>query len=230
MVDAISITFTEAVSDFDPTDIRLTLSGIPLDLTGATLTSADNTNWVLGNIPGFTAKAGNYQLDFRPSNDITDRAGNSLAGSTPSTWLTGFTADPLPAIDFKGGQAGLRARAQGNLTVLKGSKANDVLGSGATSNLLAGGDGNDMIRAQGNRDKVIAGAGNDRVWGGTGNDILLGNFDNDFLNGGAGKDVIKGGKDDDILYGGKDEDTLMCTIKGITLADISSEQFIVGRP
>ena len=91
-VASITFTFSEAVSGFDLSDIRLTRSTDSteeVDLAGATLISADQMTWTLGNLTALTGPAGIYELSIRPGASIEDLAGNPLGASEPVSWING---------------------------------------------------------------------------------------------------------------------------------------------
>ncbi len=85
-VDAMTITFSEPVNGFSLANLQLSLAGGPNLLTAAqTLTSADNTTWMLGNLAALTAGSGNYSLTLSPGG-IEDVVGNALAAGAVSTF------------------------------------------------------------------------------------------------------------------------------------------------
>lgn len=207
-VEGIAIQFTEKVFNFDVTDVKLTLDGQPVDLSGATLTSIDGINWVLGNIPGFAQASGNYQIDLS-TGDITDVAGNGLVETKGTEWLTGYTSDPAKKIDFKGGKKGLRQKDGGQSNLLIGSNDNDQVSGGGGNDTLRGLKGHDKVGGGGGKDKMAGNGGNDRLRGQGQNDTLLGNRNSDVLAGGKGNDRMNGGGGDDVLYGGLGRDKML---------------------
>ena len=86
-VDSIQIVFSEAVTGFTKAD--LTLPGV--DLTTATLTSADNITWTLGNLTGLTGSTGTYTLVLDMTG-LTDLATNAGVGTVSEQWVTDTTA------------------------------------------------------------------------------------------------------------------------------------------
>jgi hypothetical protein len=195
-VEAIELRFSEAVSNFDLTDLSLSRDGSVISLTGATLISLDQVNWSLNNLAGLTSLTGRYQLTVATS--ITDLAGNSVTSGVSDTWLTGRTAAAPAPIQFSG-RRGIRRsgtnradrlQGTGNRDVLLGGDGNDVLVGGAGNDRLEGGKGNDRLEGGTGNDRLVGGDGRDRLIGGNGNDVLVGGAGNDLLTGGAGRDVF----------------------------------------
>ena len=62
-VNAITITFSEAVSGFEIADLSLTRNGTNLLPGSATLTSSDTVIWTLGNLTGLTGSGGKLCAD-----------------------------------------------------------------------------------------------------------------------------------------------------------------------
>lgn len=100
VVSTITITFDEAVTGFDLSDLALTFNGGPNLLTGAqTLTTLDNITFTLGNLAGLTATDGPYDLTLTAAGSgIADLAGNLLTTDATDDWTK------LPAI-FEYGDA-----------------------------------------------------------------------------------------------------------------------------
>lgn len=115
-VSNITVTFSEAVSNFDITDLTLTLDGTAVSLTGAILTTTDNITWTLGNIVGITSTDGAYQLTLNVS-DITDSANNALAANGSESWSADLTA-PTVTIEQAAGQADPTTGSTVNFTVV----------------------------------------------------------------------------------------------------------------
>jgi hypothetical protein len=95
-VDTITVRFSEAVTGFGISDLRLTRDGLPANLLTAaqTLASADDVTFTLGNLAALTATPGSYTLTLVAANSgITDAAGNPLAGDASDAW----TVAPPPA-------------------------------------------------------------------------------------------------------------------------------------
>ncbi len=93
IVDQITITFSEAVTLFDLSDLTLTRSGSGNLLTASqTLSSNDGITWTLGNLGGLTYLAGSYQLSVIAGAGVTDLAGNSLASGANDAWTMSVTA------------------------------------------------------------------------------------------------------------------------------------------
>jgi alpha-L-arabinofuranosidase len=96
-VDSITVRFSETVVGFGLEDLRMTLGGASVPLTGATLTSSDRQTWTLGNLSATTAPVGAYQLALVVAGSgITDLAGNALAAGANMAWRN---VTPIPG-DF----------------------------------------------------------------------------------------------------------------------------------
>ena len=88
-VSQITISFSEAVTGFDLTDLRLTRDGGGnLLATGSyTLTSSDNVTWVLGGLTSATTPVGAYTLLLVAlGSGVTDASGNALALNASGTF------------------------------------------------------------------------------------------------------------------------------------------------
>jgi len=114
-VDSATIRFSERVSGFGITDLRLTRDGVPANLltVAQTLASTDGQTYVLGNLAAVTALPGVYTLTLLAAGSgITDAVGNPLAADAADTW----TVLPPPARVvarhvFYGGSAFTRSAA-----------------------------------------------------------------------------------------------------------------------
>ncbi|MCX5654223.1 MAG: LEPR-XLL domain-containing protein [Planctomycetota bacterium] len=83
-----TIVFSEAVTGFGLADLGLTLDDEAVLLTDATLESADNITWTLGNLTDLTGTAGTYVLTLTAAGSgITDAATNALAANGTDTWV-----------------------------------------------------------------------------------------------------------------------------------------------
>ncbi|NJN88751.1 MAG: type I secretion C-terminal target domain-containing protein, partial [Leptolyngbyaceae cyanobacterium SL_7_1] len=245
-VPAIAIQFNEAIGNFTLGNLSLTRNGQGVALTNATLTSPDNVTWTLGNLVDSTNQVGSYSLLLRGSAStlITDRAGNLLLSNATEAWQvtssapTAATGTATPAIDFRGGRAGIRLRGTSRPEVLRGTNDRDVLeafgnndrllGRGGVDRLL-GGVNNDNLRGENGNDRLEGGDGNDRLDGGNNRDLLLGGNGNDALRGGSGDDILVGGAGQDRLTGGRGVD--MFTFNTVTegtdqITDFTSEDLI----
>ena len=91
-IAAITIVFVDPVYGFDKADLRLTRNGVNASLATATLTTADNITWTLGNLAGLTGTivAGTtttYGLTLTAAGSgIADMAGNTLAADASDAW------------------------------------------------------------------------------------------------------------------------------------------------
>jgi hypothetical protein len=94
-VDSITIRFSEPVTGFDPSDLRLTREDVVMNLTDAqTLTTTDGgVTWVLGNLADLTPQGGRFTLSlFAASSNIQDAAGNALVTDASDSWTEGQVA------------------------------------------------------------------------------------------------------------------------------------------
>ncbi|MEM9447471.1 MAG: Ig-like domain-containing protein [Cyanobacteria bacterium P01_E01_bin.6] len=205
-VEGITISFNEQVLNFDTSDISLTLDGAPIDLTGAVLTSSDDINFLLSNIPGFAEDSGNYQIDLSKG-DITDLIGNGLIEATGTEWLTGYTSDPRQAPDTSGKDPSRVGGSRGEDSV-RGSNDRDIMSGRGGNDRLRGRGGNDKIRGGAGKDKISGGKGNDQISGGKDNDTLTGRGGDDRIVGNGGNDSMRGGGGDDLLFGKKGRDSM----------------------
>jgi hypothetical protein len=233
---SITIQFSEAVRNFNLSDLQLIRSGTALDLSGATLTSSDNRTFTLGNLNRLTSRAGAYNLTLSVS-DITDVAGNGLAAAAFDTWE--MTADDLgpgneelvPVPTAPSGQLGTPVvfslgRRPNNIRGI--NRAETLRGTNKNDRIVARG-GNDRVVARGGSDLVNGGGGNDNLGGGGGNDQLIGGSGNDTLRGQAGDDVLIGGAGEDLLIGGSGKN--MFVFNGLsegvdTIADFKATDVI----
>ncbi|HEY9629443.1 MAG TPA: hypothetical protein V6C84_19250 [Coleofasciculaceae cyanobacterium] len=193
-VGGIKFKFSKVVAGFDLSDLRLSVKGKLIALTGATLTTTDNITWTLDNLESLTQELGEYQISIA-SGSFT----NVVSGSTldiSGTWLTGVVGFAPRAIVFKGGKKGVQR---------SGGKEGDFIISSCNNDILLGGDGDDRLFGG----FKLKGFGNDRLSGGNGDDYLDGGRGRDFLEGGNGKDKLKGGKRSDQLQGDDDDDELI---------------------
>jgi len=208
-VSAIVLQFSEAIANFELSDLTLTRDGSPVALTGATLTpNSGDRSWTLTLPDNLTAMDGLYQVSLT-QRSLTDLAGNAIDSGTSESWRTGHTATALPVISFTGGeQGGVLIRGTNRAETLRGTPKNDILlGLGGNDRLVTG-FGVDRLSGGNGNDTLIGGKDNDKLDGGNGNDRLLGGNGNDLLTGGSGTDRLIGGKGDDVLVGGVGSDML----------------------
>jgi hypothetical protein len=98
-VDSVAIEFSEAVTHLDIRDFYLTLDGLSAPITGATLSTADNRTWTLGNLAGLTAAGGAYVLTLQGvGSGIVDLAGNELMVGASDAWMLGSTGPTVQAV------------------------------------------------------------------------------------------------------------------------------------
>ncbi|MBD1850815.1 DUF4347 domain-containing protein [Leptolyngbya sp. FACHB-711] len=186
-VNAITLQFNEAVAGLDINDLRLTKDGNPVNLSRATLNSADGITWTLGNLRKLTNGQGDYRLSLTAGDTgISDRAGNPLQANVAERWTNLVTVkicDP-----------GITRR---------GTKDADLLEGTENSDILSGRGGNDTLVGLDCDDRLDGGKDNDRLDGGLDDDVLLGGSGNDILIGGNGQDTLSGGSGADrIIFAG----------------------------
>jgi Ca2+-binding RTX toxin-like protein len=218
-VDAITIQFNEAVTNFTLRDLALTLDGQSISLEGAVLTTTDQLTWTVSNLTRFTETEGIYRIALR-TGSITDLAGNLLTQGDSSTWMMGRTGNALLDIKFKKAKNGIQMRGTNQSELIRGNWRNDIIfGGGGDDTLIGGrgkpqfghdrlygGNGNDVLYGGNGNDSLEGGKGNDTLYGGKGRDLLLGGDGSDRLVGGEGHDILVGGKGRDTLTGGKGQD------------------------
>ena len=88
-VPSVTITFSQAVTGFNLSDLSLTRDGGANLLTGSqTLSSSDGgITWTLGNLAALTADSGTYALSLTASGSgIADTAGNLLGTNASDSW------------------------------------------------------------------------------------------------------------------------------------------------
>jgi hypothetical protein len=91
-VPSVTFTFSEAVSGFDLSDLVFTRGGTPVSLATATLTTADNVTYTLGNLTSLTSASGTYALTLPAETaGVTDLAGNPLAFGASTGWTIDLT-------------------------------------------------------------------------------------------------------------------------------------------
>ena len=111
------------------------------------------------------------------------------------------------------GEQPIAASATTHLTVHAGG-GNDLVdasGIGVTSE-MSGGDGDDTLKGGARADLLQGGAGDNQLEGNGGSDTLL---------GGNGNDRLTGGLDPDLIDGGGEYDTLVETLRGTDVADLT---------
>jgi hypothetical protein len=102
-VDTVTIRFTEAVNNFDKTDLMLQLDDGGNLLNGSeSLDTVDNIAWTLSGLAVFTAADGDYTVTLMSAGSgILDSTGNALVGNAVEQWRMDG-APPgieIPAID-----------------------------------------------------------------------------------------------------------------------------------
>jgi hypothetical protein len=98
VVQSLAVQFSRAIdpATFDWHDFTLTRnSGTNLMTSEATVTSANDTNYVIGNISWVQGYAGTYSFTVNAAG-IADLAGNAGAGSTNESWTMILSTPPTP--------------------------------------------------------------------------------------------------------------------------------------
>lgn len=108
-IDQIAIQFSEAVTGFDLADLALSREGEEsISLAGATLTTTDGVQWILGDLAGFTAEPGVYRLGLSSQGaGVADLAGNPLISDAETTFSI-----VTPRVDIVGPMAGVRGETR----------------------------------------------------------------------------------------------------------------------
>jgi Ca2+-binding RTX toxin-like protein len=75
--------------------------------------------------------------------------------------------------------------------------------------IVLGGTAQDVLIGDRSDETLFGGAGDDAIFGGRGKDTLLGAEGGDFLHGEAGDDFLRGGFGPDRMFGGRDDDRLV---------------------
>ncbi|HEX3147588.1 MAG TPA: ELWxxDGT repeat protein [Gemmataceae bacterium] len=103
-VDSVDVSFSEAINPvtFDPTDISLTLDGVPVAMSGLTLTPLRASVFRIDGLSAFTVAEGAFVLTVDDSG-VTDLAGNSGIGAKAVDWTMDTTA-PTVIINQAGDQ------------------------------------------------------------------------------------------------------------------------------
>ncbi|MFM8414285.1 MAG: PA14 domain-containing protein [Planctomycetota bacterium] len=98
-VASVAITFSAAVNGFAVGDLLLTRDGTAVPLAGATLTTSDDRQFVLGSLTGVTSTSGTYVLSLPAATaGITDKQGEAFTQSATATWTLDRVA-PTAAIE-----------------------------------------------------------------------------------------------------------------------------------
>lgn len=202
---------TDVVTDFDPSEDRLDLSGWTLfrgahqlsiqprdDGAEVIFEGVDGTErLVLLSASGRALDPGAVRAAVLAGPDrLLPRGLEAVMSQVPVDALIEGT----PQGDGLVGQAG-------NDTIL-GFAGSDRLSGGAGDDSLVGGIGFDTLRGGSGNDTLRGLDGFDSLLGGIGDDLLFGNNGNDTLSGGAGDDTLFGGLGADHLSGNDGNDSL----------------------
>lgn len=87
VADSVTFAFSEPVTGFNLSDVRLTRGGVSVLTSAQTLTTEDSRIWTLGNLAPVASAVGTYTVSLSPvGTGIADLAGNPLAGSAVRSW------------------------------------------------------------------------------------------------------------------------------------------------
>ncbi|MEM9153139.1 MAG: fasciclin domain-containing protein, partial [Cyanobacteria bacterium P01_F01_bin.3] len=165
---------------------------------------------------------GNSLIDNEP--DISDaQFVSGLTDIPASNGLIQAIDRVLIPLDIPG-----NGSTDGNRTVIRGRRRNDVLIADEGGSEIFGGQGKDTIsgsaaadvlRGERGDDTLSGNGGRDTLLGGRGRDTLLGGGQADVLNGGNGTDRLEGNGGNDVLLGGRGKDVLVGSADGSQLFD-----------
>ena len=95
-VGSLSLTFSEPVTGLQASDLKLTRNSTEVSLAGATLSTADNVHFTLGNFGPANQTPGSYNIALgRLVSGVSDLAGNTLAADATAAWqVTDQSAAP----------------------------------------------------------------------------------------------------------------------------------------
>jgi Ca2+-binding RTX toxin-like protein len=202
---------TDTVTDFDPSEDRLDLSG-----------------WAFFRRPAqllVESREDGAEITFEGPGDPERLILRSASGAPldPDALRAALLPGPdrlMPAtLDAILADLPVDQRLDGTPQAdrITGDAANDMILGLAGSDRLEGGDGEDSLLGGIGFDTLLGGAGDDTLrgldgWdsllGGADDDLLLGNNGNDTLLGGAGHDTLSGGVGADLLRGEDGNDSL----------------------
>jgi len=211
---------TETVTDFDPSEDRLDLSGwaffrgpdqllIETRGDGAEIMfegPAGTERLILHSASGAPLDPEALRAALLPGPDRIMPADldAGLSALPVDQWLDG--TPKADRITGAGGGDTIQGLAGSDL--LDGGDGADSLVGGLGFDTLLGGAGDDTLRGLDGRDSLVGGAGHDLLEANNGNDTLSGAGGDDTLSGGFGADFLQGGDGDDNLAGSSGPDRL----------------------
>ncbi|MEL6813236.1 MAG: leucine-rich repeat protein [Cyanobacteria bacterium J06598_3] len=203
----VTITFTEAVTDFTLDDLTAENG----TLTG--LTTTDNMTFTATFTP--TADLDDDTNVITLANTYTDTEGSFGTTATSANYTIDTTPIVVPG------------------KTLYGTFRKDTLTGMNGDDTLFGFRGKDTLSGAGGDDLIYGGWGKDTLNGDDGHDCLHGGWGKDVLNGGAGDDWLHGGQGRDLLTGGDGSDTFVLQRYGgkdtIIDFDLSEDKLGLGR-
>lgn len=211
---------TDTVTDFDPSEDRLDLSGWAFSRGPAQLlieTREDGAEIIFGG-PGDAERLILRSASGAPLDPDALRAAllpgpDRLMPATLDAILADLPVDQqldgTPGPDrITGDAANDTILGLAGSDHLEGGDGADSLVGGIGFDTLAGGGGDDALRGLDGWDSLLGGAGDDLILGNNGNDTLLGGAGGDTLSGGVGADLLRGEDGNDSLEGGAGPDRL----------------------
>ena len=93
-VASVDVVFSEEVSSFGLSDLRLFRDGVEIGLGASQAPStSDNLTWTIGNLSSLTSAEGSYLLKVQTGGSLVDGVGNGLAAEARDVWHT-MTSPP----------------------------------------------------------------------------------------------------------------------------------------
>ncbi|HVT89780.1 MAG TPA: calcium-binding protein [Tepidisphaeraceae bacterium] len=212
------ISFNEAISDLNPSDIVLsgTAGATTVNLTNngnntftAEVSGMTQAGTVIISLPAATCHdtVGNANLaSVNTDNNITYTGGVTTGGNFATLINGTLVVNGTTSADV------ISLSVAGNvLTIFRNGISQTFTNVGAILHIqVYGDDGNDVVTI-GNGvpgSYVLGGLGNDCIIGGSGNDTLTGAAGKDTLIGNGGDDRLDGGKHNNRIFGGDGNDRL----------------------
>ncbi|MEH2416010.1 DUF4214 domain-containing protein [Nostoc sp.] len=198
------------------------LSGITLDVEGATLTAGatPTTTVTLLTADFGTTTSANLSIKDATVTTLDLNTGTINAALTTLNIATdGLGKNSIPTLTLPTATTTLKITGAGTLD-LGATTPTTVATIDASANTggvsVTAGAGNDTLTGGAGDDKLTGGAGADVLTGGAGKDTLTGGTGADVLTGGAGADVLTGGTGKDIFsYAGATDSNVPGSIDGI---------------
>lgn len=207
---AVTITFSEAVSGFDVSDLSVA-NGVLSDLS-----SVDGGVVWTGTLTPTVGVSDATNLIVLDTAGVTDAAGNVGASiAIPNNYQVGYVPPPPPPPPVSEDDVILAPEGGGSLSggagddELRGNVGDDYLHGNIGADTLLGGGGDDIARGGRDNDFVHGNSGDDQVFGDLGDDSVFGGQGDDFVHGGQGNDYVLGDLGRDTVLGGQGDDTVL---------------------